>query len=89
MFTLPFGYVSNGGFLEGLLKALTHRPYDFLKEQDGYFVRIKVIKLCKHLDFPLTNKIDEDGVRNFTNNMDNETIYIYIYIYIYISIKPA
>ena len=40
------------------------------------------LSYIKHLDFPLTSKIDEDGVRNFTHNMGNELIYIYIYIYI-------
>ena len=30
----------------------------------------------KHLDFPLTSKINEDGVRDFTNYMSTEIIYI-------------
>ena len=64
------------GCLEGLPKVLTNLSYEFLKSQDGYFIRIKLIKLHKHVYFPLTSKIDEDGVRNFTNNMDNEIIYI-------------
>ena len=64
------------GFLIRLPKALQNLSYDFLKEQDGYFIRIKIIKLNKHLDFPLTSKINEDGVRDFTNDMSNEIIYI-------------
>ena len=32
-------------------------------------------KLNKHLDFPLTSKLNEDGVREFTNGMNNEIIY--------------
>ena len=36
---------------------------------------MKTIRLHKHLYFPVTSQIDEDGVRNFINNMDNETIY--------------
>ena len=47
-----------------------------MKEQDGYFILIEIIKLNKHLDFPLTSKIDEDGIRYFTNDMSNEIIYI-------------
>ena len=48
-----------------------------MKEQDGYFIRIKKnIELNKHLDFPLTSKINEDGIRDFTNDMSNEIIYI-------------
>ena len=64
------------GFLMGLPKVLQNTSYDFLKEQDGYFIRIKLIKLNKHLDFPLSSKINEDGIRNFTNDMSNESIYI-------------
>ena len=64
------------GFLMGLPKVLQNLSYDFLKEQDGYLMRIKIIKLNKHLDFPLTSKINEDGIRYFTNDMSNEIIYI-------------
>ena len=63
-------------FLEGAPKALNNLSYDFLKEQGCYFIRVKITKIHKHLEFPLTNKIDEGGVRNFTNNMDNEISYI-------------
>ena len=63
------------GFLEGIPKASKSLSCDFLKEQDGYFIRINIISLQKHLDFPLASKIGEDGIRNFTNNMDNEHIF--------------
>ena len=70
-----------GESLEGVPKVLQNIAYDFLMEQDGCFIEIRVVKLHKHLDFPLTSEIDEGGVRNFTNTMGNEkTIYIYIYI---------
>ena len=43
----------------------------------------KLIKLNKHLPFPLTSEINEDsGVRDFITDMDNYHISIYIYIYI-------
>ena len=29
------------GCLEGLPKVLAHLPYEFLTQQDGYFIRIK------------------------------------------------
>ena len=36
-----------------------------------------MLKLNRHLDFPLTSKLNEDdGVRNFTNDMDTETMYV-------------
>ena len=38
------------GFLKGLPKILSDTSYEFLKQQDGYFVRIKIVKLNKHLD---------------------------------------
>ena len=61
----------------GLPKILTHTSYEFLKQQDGYFVRIKVIELNDHLGFPLTGRIaEESGVIVFTNDMDNEIMYI-------------
>ena len=64
-------------FLIGLPKILRNTSYEFLKQQDGYFVRVKIIKLNKHLDFPLTSRInDGSGVRDFTNDMDNEISYI-------------
>ena len=64
------------GYLKGLPKVLRETSYDFLRQQDGYFIRIKIIKLNKHLDFPLVSKISDKGVRTFTNDMENEIIYI-------------
>ena len=73
-------YPSAMYFMEGLLKdrpkVLNDKSYEFLKQQDGYSVRVKIIKLNKHLDFPLTSKLNEDsGVRDFINGMDNGIIY--------------
>ena len=64
------------GLLEGLPKLLNNLSYDFLKSQDGYFIRI-IIKLNKHLYFPLTSKINEEtGVRCVINEMEHDIIYI-------------
>ena len=63
------------GFLNGLPTVLSHTSYEFLKQQDGYFVRTRIIKLNKHLDFPLTSKLNEEsGVRDFINEMENGII---------------
>ena len=52
------------GFLTGLPKVMSNSSYEFLKQQDGYCVGIKIIKLNKHLDFPLASKLNEEsGVR--------------------------
>ena len=39
-------------------------------------LELNMMKLHKHLNFPLKRKIDDDGVRNFTNNMGNGITYI-------------
>ena len=58
-------YPSAMYFVEGLLKdrpkVISDKYYEFLKQQDGYFARIKIIKLNKHLGFPLTSKLNEDS----------------------------
>ena len=53
------------GFLKGLPKVLQNTSYEFLKQQDGYFIRVKIIRLNKHLYFPFESKINEYGIRNF------------------------
>ena len=65
------------GSLKGLLNVLSDTSYEFLKQQDGYFVRVKIIKLNRHLDFPLTSKLNEEsGVREFINEVGNGFTYI-------------
>ena len=66
------------GFLEGKPKVLGNTSYEFLKQQDGYFIIIKIIQLNKHLYCPLTSNINEEtGVRDFINEMEHDIIYIY------------
>ena len=73
----PSAMYKMDGLLEGKPNVLRNTSYEFLKQQDGHFIRIKIIKLNKHLDFPLTNKVNEEtGVRDFINEMDNDIIYI-------------
>ena len=40
----------------------------------------------KHVGFPLTSTIKDDGIRDFTNDKDNAITYMYIHICIYIYI---
>ena len=49
--------------LEGQPKALRNTSYEFLKQQDGYVVRIIIFKLNKQLYFPLTSTTNEHGVK--------------------------
>ena len=74
-------YPSAMHFMDGLLehkpKILYYKSCEILKQQDGYFVRIKIIKLNKHLGFPLTSKLKEDScVRDVINEMGNGINYI-------------
>ena len=64
------------GFLEDKPKVINDRSYEFLKQQDVYYIRIRTIKLNKHLDFPLTSEIHENGVRYFINDIENCIIYV-------------
>ena len=65
------------GFLEGKPKVLRNTSYEFLKQQDSYFISIRTIKLNKHLDFPLTRKINEEtGARYFLDEMEHDIICI-------------
>ena len=67
------------GYLKGTPKVLQQNMlnYDFLKKQDGYFIRVKILKVGKYLQFPLLSKINEKtGVRDFSNDMVGETVYI-------------
>ena len=54
---------------------MRNSSYEFLNQQGEYFVRVKVIKLKKHLDFPLASN-EESGVRQFISEMGNGIIYI-------------
>ena len=62
-------------FLEGT-QILNDTSHELLKKQYGYVVRIQIIQLNDNLDVPLTSNRNDDGVRDFTNDMDNEIVYI-------------
>ena len=77
----PSAMYKMNGLLEGKPKVLSNTSYEFLKQQDGYFIIIIIIELNKHLDFLLTGNINEEtGVRDFINEMEHDITYIYIYI---------
>ena len=62
------------GFLKGVPKVLTELSYDFLKQQDGYFVDIRITNVGIHRKFPLMSFKNQDGVRIFTNDMVGKII---------------
>ena len=64
------------GFLKGLPQVSNNTSYSFLNSQGIYFIRLRIVNLSTHLDFPLTSDINKDGVRYFIHNMETEIIYI-------------
>ena len=71
----PFAMYYMGGFLEDKPNILNDTYYEFLNKQYGYYTIIKHIKLNTHLEFPLTPKMNEDGVRAVNHDMENAIIY--------------
>ena len=65
-----------GGYLKGKPKILKSTNYEDIKNYDGYFIEVKIIKVNKDLSFPLLSYINEKGVRHFTNEMEGKTVYL-------------
>ena len=64
------------GFLKGLPKVLNTTDYNIIKNYDGYFLEIKIKKVNIKRDFPLLSYKDDNGVRNFNNDMVDKIIFI-------------
>jgi hypothetical protein len=62
------------GFLKGVPKVIENLDYNWIKEQDGYFIDIVVSSVGIHRKFPLMSYKNADGVRVFTNDMIGRTI---------------
>ena len=63
------------GFLKGVPKIIQNTDYDNIKKYDGYFVEIIITEVNKKYDFPLMSKTTNEGIREWTNDMVNETFY--------------
>ena len=48
----------------------------FIKYANEYYLKIKILKVNKRLDFPLLTKIGKNGERIWTNDMEGEEIYV-------------
>tara|TARA_R110000824_G_scaffold21996_6_gene81234 strand:+ start:615 stop:3968 length:3354 start_codon:yes stop_codon:yes gene_type:complete len=71
----PHSTRSLGGFLKGKPIVLEKHQLkkEFLDQQDGYFIDVKITAVNKHLRIPyLMKKVD--GINNYTNDMVGETI---------------
>mgnify|MGYP001593031573 CR=1 FL=1 len=64
------------GLLMGKPKVITNLSYDFLKSVTGYFVEIEILDICKKRHFPLISRVNESGVRDFTNEIRGKGIYV-------------
>ena len=66
--------MSRMGFLKGMPKVIT--DWSQHPTWDGYFVEIEINHVGVHRAFPLMSHVDENGVRQFTNDMVGKRIKI-------------
>ena len=67
----PDSYCRIGGFLKGKPKIIKESiDVSQLLKKDGLFVKIKILSIDK-LDFPLLSYKNEDGIRTWSNNVDD------------------
>ena len=50
--------------------------YEFLRRQDGYFVKVRVSKVGNRKQFPLASVIGEGGTRDWTSDLEGKEIYL-------------
>ena len=70
----PSAMASMPGFLKGAPKVWT-KDID-LEKVDGYFVQIRVSKVGSKYPLPITRIKSEDGANNWTNELENKTLYV-------------
>jgi hypothetical protein len=68
------------GFLRGIPREIKKKygkiTYDDIKKYDGFFIEIIIKKVNIKRDFSLMSYKDKNGVRNWSNDMENKTIYV-------------
>jgi len=66
------------GFLKGTPKVLEddQKNMEFLNSVDGYFVKVKVTAVKTHRAFPLISIVNQAGIRDFTNNLEGQEVYL-------------
>ena len=50
--------------------------FEFLKKQDGYFIKVICLNNGIKRDFPLMSNTEEDGIRNFSNETEGKIYYL-------------
>ena len=67
------------GFLKGKPKLIPTEQLNnksFYEDKDGYFLKVKITKVGKNRSFPLLSKMNDKGVRIFSNDIIGETLYL-------------
>ena len=63
------------GFLMGKPKVIT--DFESIKNTaDGYYVCVEITKVGKHYDFPCASLHTAEGIRNFTNDLVGQKVYM-------------
>ena len=61
------------GFLMGRPKVIKNFEPE---KYDGYFIKIKITKIKKEYNFPCASVLTDDGIRDFTNDLVDEEVYM-------------
>lgn len=69
-----------GGYLKGEPHLIEKKNLNmkFLDSVDGYFIRIKLNKVRTRRDFPLISYVNKDGIRIFTNDLDETNNILFV-----------
>lgn len=72
----PSAMVRMLGFLKGKPNILKNKTKHFLQGVDGYFIRICIKKVGKTYDFPCMSFKNEEGIRNWSNDMVGKICFV-------------
>jgi hypothetical protein len=64
------------GYLKGLPKVIDNLDFNSIKGYNGYFLQIVVKSVGVRRKFPTMSYVNEEGIRTFTNDMVDKTIFI-------------
>ena len=64
------------GFLKGIPKVIKNLDYNEIKNYDGYFIQIKILKVGIKRAFPLMSYKNEEGIRDFNNDMEGKIMIV-------------
>ena len=64
------------GFLKGTPKVIKNLNYNDIKDYDGYFIQIKILKVGINRNFSLMSYKTEEGIRDFNNDMIGKIMYV-------------